>query len=135
MFLKKPTIAAKGILGSFNEIFLLSASLTFPQNRSIPLFSPRCVGEHPALEPIQEDQFPLAFLSLFSLLCSRELARQLAGVPETRQVICSIPLIPSQSQKDFFLEKGICVLQPGKCVFCTLFHPPTPPNTHTHISG
>lgn len=130
MFLKKPTIATKGILGSFNEIFLFSASLAFPQNRSIPLFSPRYVGEHPALEPIQEDQSPLALVSLLSLLCSRVLATQLAGVQ--RQDRCLQHPTPSQSWSKriffFFWRREYYIVQPGKCVFCTLF-----PHTQTFV--
>jgi len=46
---RKQQIAAKGVSGSFNEIFLLSASLAFSQNRSILLVSPIYTGEHPPL--------------------------------------------------------------------------------------
>lgn len=124
---KKPTVAAKGILWSSNEIFLFSASFTFPQNRSIPLFSPRYVGEHPALEPIQEDQSPLALWTLFSLLCSRVLPTQMAGAPETTQVSAASHSSPVMVKKDFFWRREHDVVQPEKSVLCTLF-------PHTQIS-
>lgn len=128
MFLKKPRVAAKGILWSSNEIFLFSASFTFPQNRSIPLFSPRYVGEHPALEPIQEDQSPLALWTLSSLLCSRGLATQMAGVPETAQVSAASHSSPVMVKKGFFWRREHFVVQPEKCALYFI-------SPHTSICG
>lgn len=55
---KPQQIPAKGILESFNEIFLLNASLVSPQNRSIPPASPEKLGSILHCEPLQEDQSP-----------------------------------------------------------------------------
>lgn len=55
---KPQQIAAKGILESFNEIFLLNASLVSPQNRSIPPAFPEKLGSILHCEPLQEDQSP-----------------------------------------------------------------------------
>lgn len=100
MFKKTSTIAAKGILGSFNEIFLFSASLAFPQNRSILLVSPRYVREHP------RSSIPPGLSVFFSPLRSREVAIQLAGVPETRQVSVVFHSFLILVKKEFFSEEG-----------------------------
>lgn len=71
---KKQQIAAKGILGSFDEIFLLSASLAFSQNRSILLVSPIYIGEHPMLATYPRS--PLALQLASHKACSIALATQ-----------------------------------------------------------
>lgn len=90
------------------RFFLFSASFTFPQNRSISLFSPRYVGEHPALEPIQEDQSPPGIFDSLLTALQQSVGHAAGRSVRDKTGICSIPLIPSHGQKGiFFLEKGI----------------------------